>query len=211
MQEKLPLMARLKSVREKYLPYNEKTLRRLVAAAMIMYSWILIWALVFKMGNETILKNLYANLKDLTLKERILWDIIPFNYRPEEGRLANLIMDTVLNCFAFAPFGVFLSYVFKKSNVLRDFLICFGFSAFIEILQLVTMLGNPATEDLITNTFGYFIGFGLYMLLFKRLSQKHTVITAVIVNIIFAVASVYAIVSTVGAAELIFKIATKTL
>ena len=211
MQNKRPLWDRLKEAREKYLPYNEKTIRRLVIAMLIMYAWVLIWALVFKIGNETILRNLYTNLKDFTLKERILWDIVPFNYRGEGEYKRKIILDTVLNCFVMVPGGVMLCYIFKKPNVLRDAAICLGISVLIESLQLITMLGNPATEDLITNTIGYFIGFGLYMLLFRRLSHKGTVIVALAADLIFAAVSVYALISTISIADLLYQFITKTL
>lgn len=211
MQNKHPLGDRLKEAREKYLPYNEKTVRRLVIAMLVMYAWMLIWALVFKLGNETILRNLYINLKDFTLKERILWDLVPFNYRGEGDYKKQLIVDTMLNCLVMAPVGIMLCYIFKKPNVFRDASICLGISVLIESIQLVTMLGNPATEDLITNTAGYFIGFGLYMLLFRRLSKKATVIVALVADFVFVIASIYALISTIGIADLLYQFVTKTL
>ena len=211
MQNKHPLGDRLKEAREKYLPYNEKTVRRLVIAMLVMYAWMLIWALVFKLGNETILRNLYINLKDFTLKERILWDLVPFNYRGEGDYKKQLIVDTMLNCLVMAPVGIMLCYIFKKPNVFRDAAICLGISVLIESIQLVTMLGNPATEDLITNTAGYFIGFGLYMLLFRRLSKKATVIVALVADFVFVIVAIYALISTIGIADLLYQFVTKTL
>lgn len=211
MQNKHPLGDSLKEAREKYLPYNEKTVRRLVIAMLVMYAWMLIWALVFKLGNETILRNLYINLKDFTLKERILWDLVPFNYRGEGDYKKQLIVDTMLNCLVMAPVGIMLCYIFKKPNVFRDAAICLVISVLIESIQLVTMLGNPATEDLITNTAGYFIGFGLYMLLFRRLSKKATVIVALVADFVFVIASIYALISTIGIADLLYQFVTKTL
>ena len=120
-------------------------------------------------------------------------------------------MDTVMNCFVFVPIGVALGYLFKKTNVLRDAALCLAFSLFIETIQLITMLGNPATEDLITNLVGYFIGFALYRLLFARLSTGHSICLLSVVNITFAIVTVFSLVTTVGAAELILKIITRTL
>ncbi len=202
---------RPKTAREKYLPYNEATLKRLVISATIMYLWILIWALVLKLGDEGMLLNNYTNLKDMTLWERIMWDIIPFYYRPVKGKFANLLMDTLLNCFVFAPFGVAFGYIFKKANILRDTALCLGLSLLIELTQLATMLGNPATEDLITNVAGYFIGLAIYRLIFKRLSVQHGVHFFVFVNVVFAAALIFSLATTIDSAELIFKIITRTL
>lgn len=210
-QDKAGIIAKLKQARESYLPYNDQTLRRLVLAATVMYAWLLIWALVFKLGIPNIMITNYTNLKDMTLEERIMWDIIPFNYRGDGAYQARLIMDTALNCFVFAPFGIALSYLFKKQNILRDILVCLGFSLFIEALQLFTLIGNPATEDLITNTVGYFIGIGIYHFIFRRLSTKAAVRTFAVIVIVFAIATVASLVTMAISAELIFKIMTKTL
>lgn len=201
----------LKTTREKFLPYNEVTLKRLVIAATAMYFWLIIWALVLKLGNEAILVGNYTNLKALTLRERIMWDIVPFNYRGEGLYKVKIIMDTALNCLVFAPFGVAFGYLFKKTNILRDAALCLGLSLLIELTQLATMLGNPATEDLITNVAGYFIGFALYKLVFARLSVKNSVRVMACVCIIFVAATVFSIATTADSAEVICKIITRTL
>lgn len=202
---------KMKSLREKYLPYNEATLRRQALATTFLFSWILIWALVFKLGSELLLVGNYTNLKDMTIEERILWDLIPFNYRGEGEYKLKLIMDTVLNCFVFAPLGVTLCYVFKKVNVWRNAAICLAFSVGVELLQLATILGNPATEDLITNTVGCFIGFGLYHLIFKRISVKNSVRTLAVVNTLLAIVGIVALVTLVMSGETIIGIITRTL
>ncbi len=202
---------KIKNLREKYLPYDEQTLRRLTLSATVMLAFILIWALVFKLGSEIMLVRNYTNLKDMTIEERIMWDIIPFNYSPIKGTFASLFMDTVLNCFAFAPLGVLLCYVFKKRSILRNAAICLGFSVLVEALQLATMLGNPATEDLITNTAGALIGYGLYHLIFKRISTKNSIRIAAAANAIFAIISVFAAITLSLASETVWGIITRTL
>ena len=202
---------KIKNLREKYLPYDEATLRRQALATTFLFSWILIWALVFKLGSELLLVGNYTNLKDMTIEERILWDLIPFNYRGEGEYKLKLIMDTVLNCFVFAPLGVTLCYVFKKVNVWRNAAICLAFSVGVELLQLITTLGNPATEDLITNTVGCFIGFGLYHLIFKRISVKNSVRTLAVVNTLLAIASIVALITLAMSGETIIGIITRTL
>lgn len=190
---------------------NEKTLRRLALAAMLMYAWLLIWALVLKLGNEELLINNYTNLKQFTPLERLEWDLIPFHYRGEGAYKTKIIMDTVMNCFVFAPFGVMFGYIFKKRNILRDVAICLCFAVCIESLQFITMLGNPATEDLITNPIGYFIGLAFYALIFKRLSVRQSVKVAVVTNTVFGVTVAVSLVTVIRSAELIFQIITKTL
>jgi glycopeptide antibiotics resistance protein len=201
----------LKSKRGNFLTYNDKTLRYFVAAVTAMYFWLLIWALVFKFGNENLLVNIYANLKDMTLYERIMWDIVPFNYRGEGLYKAKIIMDTVLNLLVFAPFGVLSHYLFKKTNVFCDIACCFGISLLIELIQLATMLGNPATEDLITNTAGYFIGFAIYRLVFCRLSVKHSVRFFAVIAVVLAVTVVFSVITMIPSLGMIYKIVTRSL
>ena len=200
----------IKSFREKYLPYNEKTIRRLAISLSIMLVWILIWALVFKLCIRDDLIRNYYNLKNMTLQERIMWDIIPFRYHGEGVYKSLQIMSTVLNCFVLAPFGVTLNYIFEKNNLLRNVAICFCFSLFIETLQAFTSFANPATEDLITNTFGYFIGYFVYRLLFKRLSVKQSVWVFALFNIICAALFVYSVATAVINAPLILKLIMRT-
>ena len=202
---------KIKEIQEKYLPYTEKTIRRLSISAAIMLLWIMIWALVFKLCDPEMLTRTYINLKELTPLERIMWDLIPFNYRGTDYWKMRQMIDTALNCFVFAPYGALFCYIFKKRNVFRDAGICLGICISIELLQLATMLGNPATEDLITNTLGCFIGHGINVLAFDRMSLKAKTMIVGVVNLILIGGSIYAIITTIGAADVIYGIITRTL
>lgn len=191
--------------------YTQKNLRRLVICAIVMIFWILIWALVFKFCYPQMLIRNYTNMRDMTMMERIIWDLIPFNYRGTDYWIVRQIIDTALNCFVFVPFGIALNYVFKKHNALRDVAICFGLSVFIELLQLITVLGNPSTEDLITNVFGYFIGLGIYSLWLKSISLKAKVRLFAAINIICIPIVIFSLVTFVSSAPLIYGIISKTL
>ena len=169
----------------------EKGIRRLALVATGMFAWILVWALVLKLGSEIMLVRNYHNLKDMTIMERIMWDIIPFNYRGDEYWKMRQFLDTILNCFILAPLGVLLCYVFKKDNVWRNALLCLGFSLCIEILQLFTFVGNPATEDLITNTVGCFVGYGIYWWGLRRLTEKQTYRILLVSNVVLGVVVVF--------------------
>lgn len=196
--------------REKNLSYNGGALRFLAIALTIMYAWILIWALVLKLCDHDSLISNYYNLRNMTIEERIMWDIIPFNYRGADVDKAKQILATFLNCFVLAPFGVTLQYSFKKRNLLRDLLICLGFTSFIEITQLFTTFANFATEDFITNLAGYFIGLIIYLIFFRRLSEKTTVRLLAVFAVIGAVLTAYTMMTAINSAELIFKLITRT-
>lgn len=199
------------TVEEEKTVQSEKRIRQFAIMAMLMLVWILVWALVLKMGSKIILVRNYQSLKDLTLKERILWDIIPFNYRGDAKWKLMQVMNTILNCFVLAPFGVILCYIFKKPNVWRNAALCLGFSLCIEMLQVPATLGNPATEDLITNTLGCFIGHGLYILIFRRMKVKQTYRFLLVSNVILVLVVIFSVITTAMAADTIFLILTKTL
>ena len=198
------------NAQNKFISYNEITIRRLALSALVMYIWILIWALVLKLGDaQTLIRN-YQNLSVLTLKERIMWDLIPFNYRGTDYWMSRQMIDTILNCLVLAPLAVAFQYLFKKRNILRDAAICLGFSLLIESIQLATILGNPATEDLITNTLGCFIGIAVYHIIFKRLSVKGSVRFLAIVNVVFAAVVIFSITTIVRDADLFYKLLSQT-
>lgn len=189
---------------------RERMLRRLAISLTVMVGWILIWALVLKMCDEEMLVRNYYNLRNMSLIDRIKWDLIPFNYRKDDPLVNQQIIVTILNCFVFVPFGVTLCYVFKKPNVLRDASLCLAFSLGIEALQLFTPFGNPATEDLITNVLGYFLGLAIYYVFLKRLSTKWSAVLFWLFNFIAAAVTVYTLVTAVASAPLIYRLVTKT-
>ena len=192
------------------LRMEEKTYR-LATAAAIMLSWLLIWALVLKCGSEMLLLRNYQNLKDMTVEERILWDIIPFNYRGDDSVKRRLFVDSVLNCFVFVPLGICICLAARKRKALRTVLFCLGYSVFVEFLQLLTTLGNPATEDLITNLFGALLAIALYYIIFNRISPSAKLKLLAVTNILLALSVILSALTTVDAFDVIYGIATKTL
>lgn len=189
----------------------ERSLRRLAIAITVMLVWLYIWVLVLKLCDHELLIGNYNNLKSLTLKERILWDLIPFNYRGDEATKRMLFVDSLLNCLILAPLGILLGYVFRKRRIWRDVALCLGFSLFIELLQMLTMLGNPAPEDLLTNTVGYFVGLALHQLLLRRLTTKQSVILFSVLTVICSAATLFSLFTTLQSIDLLTQILSKTL
>lgn len=188
--------------------YDERALRREVIYATVFYTFILFWIVCLKFGNAEMLARNYKNLSELTLEERFLWDIVPF-YTRQNHTLQWL--EFFANSLIFAPFGVLLNYLFKKRNIFRDAFLCFGLSLAIEVFQLYTMLGGFATADLIMNCLGYFVGLGIYYLIFKKRTQKTCIWVCRVFNFIFLVLFVYALVTTLQNGKLIVAILTRTL
>ena len=190
------------------LACTEHNLRRDVAFLTALYFLILIWILCLKFNNPEMLAGNYRNLSELTLRERFLYDIVPF--RTRQNHLLQWL-EFFANALMFSPFGVFFGYLFAKKNIWRDLALCFGLSLSIEVLQLFSMLGGFATVDLIMNTLGYFVGLAFYQLLFKRLSTRASTWICRAFLLLFFPIAVYAAVGTVGQWELIVAILTRTL
>ena len=190
------------------LTYNERVLRREVAFALGLYIGILLWIVCLKFSNAEMLARNYKNLSELNLRERFLWDIVPF-YTRQNHTVQRL--EFVANSLIFAPFGVLLNYLFKKRSILRDFFLCVGLSLSVEVFQLFTLLGGFATADLIMNSLGYFVGLGIYYLIFKKRTVKACIWTCRVANFIFLPLFVYALVTTLQNGELIVAILTKQL
>ena len=190
------------------LAYHERALRRETWVATGLYIFILLWVLCLKFCNVQMLTQNYVNLSELTIRERFLWDIVPF-YTRQNHTLQWL--EFFANSLVFAPFGVLLNYMFAKRNVLRDFALCVGLSLSIEVFQLFTLLGGFATVDLIMNSLGYFVGLGIYYLIFKKRTTKTCIWVCRAFNFIFLVLFVYAFVTTMQSGELILSILTKQL
>lgn len=187
---------------------NERALREGAIFATSAYIIVLFWALWLKFNDFHMVVPNYQWLSKMTLKERFLYDLFPFQIRFD---FVNQFVQFPANAIIFAPFGVVLQYVFKKKNIWRDLAICFGVSLSIEIVQLFTIIGNFATADLIMNTLGYFIGFAFYRLIFSKLSTQKMVWVYRAVNLILIPLLIAVVVTTIQNWELISAILTRTL
>ena len=98
--------------------------------------------------------------------------VLPFalNYVPMVHLLAYpTIQETLLNIIGntamFVPLGIVWPAVFGKLNThLKVIAAGFGMSLAIEILQLPFFSRHSDVDDLILNTLGYLLGYGIYLL-----------------------------------------------
>ena len=187
---------------------DEQELRRGARFAAVAYTVLLFWALWLKFNDFHMVVPNYHWLSTMSVKERFLYDLIPFQIRFD---FTNQFLQFPANAIIFAPFGVILPYCFKKGNIWRDLAVCFGVSLSIEVVQLFTIIGNFATADLIMNTLGYFIGFALYRLIFSKLSTQKTVWVYRASSLLLLAFLSVAVVTTINNRELIIAILTRTL
>ena len=192
----------------KLLACNERALQKAPVFAACAYVVVLFWALWLKFNDFHMVVLNYQWLSEMTVGERFLYDIIPFQIRFD---FWNQFVQFPANAIVFAPLGAILPYCFSKKNIWRDLGICFSISLAIELTQLFTIIGNFATSDLIMNTLGYFVGFAFYRWILSKLSLQKTVWFYRIVNALLLITVGVAIVTTVCNRELIYAILTRTL
>lgn len=163
--------------------YNNR-LKKVIKVSILLYVLCLIWGLYFKFGNISMIKYNYNILNSMTLKERFMYDIIPFKYAFVDDFRS---IDFWLNGIVFIPLGILLCAYDKEVKILKHVLICFTLSLTLEIVQLFTKIGGFATDDLIMNTLGYFLGLPIYIFLIKRIKLKWQYYICMIINFIMTV------------------------
>ena len=102
-------------------------------------------------------------------------NLIPFVNLLDYESKRDLLLNLIGNCAMFIPTGILTPILYKhldsfKKTVLTGFLI----SLSIEILQLPFAVRASDVDDLILNTLGVAIGYGLYALVKKLTGKKVT-------------------------------------
>ena len=92
-----------------------------------------------------------------------------FDYPTKKEALLNLIGNTAM----FLPLGIVWPAVFKKLDSHGKVIAAgFGISLSVEVLQLPFFNRATDIDDLILNTFGFLMGYGIYLLV-RKLRRKH--------------------------------------
>ena len=81
--------------------------------------------------------------------------------------------NIILNICMFVPFGLLLPMGLKWfRKCYRTYVAGFLFSLFIELSQMIFKIGIFEPDDLLDNTLGAIIGFGLFLVLFKLYAKE---------------------------------------
>lgn len=101
---------------------------------------------------------------------RINW--LPFVYLTDYDVLWEAKINIIGNTAMFIPIGVIWPLVYKKLDSHKKVIAAgVGFSLFIEILQLPFYDRVSDIDDLLLNSLGFLMGYGLYLLV-KRLRKR---------------------------------------
>ncbi len=91
------------------------------------------------------------------------YDLMPFwSYRAIMDGKEQLLAENVMNVVVFVPVGVLFGLAMRRRNVWAALLFGAGLSVGIEVLQFVFKKGFTEVDDVMHNTLGGLIGFGVY-------------------------------------------------
>ena len=196
----------------------EKQFKFLSTCIFIMYFIIIIWIITFKCNLVQSITDTYLFFKEMTIIERINFDLVPFKdyiEGPFISQINTIIEDDILNILFFVPLGMYASLFIKKHKFIKVILFSFLLSLFFEIFQLFSLIGSFSTKDLITNVLGSIIGYFIYRLMYKKENSQlklkvYNVISTIVVVILIFIC-VYAIYNTILNIDLYIGVIKRTL
>ena len=108
-----------------------------------------------------------------TTNKLVTFDFMPFwSYLAFfEGREPNALIENFANVLVFIPVGLLATIAIKKASMITVGIIGTSTSIGIELLQLVFKKGFSEIDDVMHNTLGCVIGYGLFSLI--RLKIKY--------------------------------------
>jgi glycopeptide antibiotics resistance protein len=154
-------------------PIKNRFVRTIVGFLFVVHIFIVIKFILVKKPAE--LKTHFVDNYSWNLLHKNIWEgnYIPlgtFSYYFTGAAHAKFSKANLFgNMFLFLPFGIFLPLLFNKTDsILRVTVTCFLMSLSLESIQLITALGTFDVDDILLNSFGALLGYGLYALA-KRL------------------------------------------
>jgi glycopeptide antibiotics resistance protein len=128
--------------------------RSLSKTVLALYLLVLLWLILFKFS---------FNLSSLLDCPTRNFNLIPFAHASRDN-----LRETIYNLAVFIPFGLLLGVNLKRASFWLRLACVVTFSLAVEAVQFVFAMGAADTTDVITNTFGGFLGLMLY-----RFGDKH--------------------------------------
>lgn len=107
-----------------------------------------------------------------------LWlNLKPFIYLFDYPTMKEALLNLVGNTAMFIPLGIVWPAVFKKLNTHGKIIAAgVGVSFIIEILQLPFFGRSTDIDDLLLNSLGFLMGYGIYLLVTQKRKQKTSAI-----------------------------------
>ncbi|WP_438348536.1 VanZ family protein [Paenibacillus sp. FA6] len=148
--------------------------------AFVVYLYLLIKLILFKMGPVSISSLFYQLQRTLQNPDMIFnrhGNYTPFKEisRGIQSMTILSMINVVGNIIAFIPFGIFIPMIFRQkgASFIGVFVLSLLLSLCFEVTQLVLYIGTFDVDDLILNTCGGIIGYAVFKLI-RRDSYRLT-------------------------------------
>ena len=180
-----------------------------------MYLWILVWVISLKWNKVVTITDTYYIFGAMSWEQKLEFVKTSFRAMFESTEWDLFWKDPlqeVLNVVVFAPFGLYLSYFIKKNKLAWSVALSFLLSAGFEYLQLVTNIGCFSAIDLVDNTLGGLVGWGVYMLIYNDTPKriKGLSVASIVILCIAVPLTIFALLSTISMWDFYVAILTKT-
>ena len=194
---------------------NKQLFNKFSIAIFAMYLWILVWVISLKWNQVVPITNTYYIFGAMSWEQKLEFVKTSFRAMFESTEWDLFWKDPlqeVLNVVVFAPFGLYLSYFIKKNKLAWSVALSFLLSAGFEYLQLVTNIGCFSAIDLVDNTLGGLVGWGVYMLIYNDTPKriKGLSVASIVILCIAVPLTIFALVSTISMWDFYLAILTKT-
>ena len=180
---------------------QKKIFNNLIKISIALYVLVLLMGIMLKaiMPNDLIAN--YEFLSSMTINDRMIRGLRIFEFYKIEyelGIITRTVILDILNMIVFVPVGILVTHFLKNNRVLKASIISFIFALFIEIFQLITIIGAFMLNDLIINIIGSIIGSLIYI--FATKSEKYKIYNILLIIFIFVsmILSVYLVVNFIS-------------
>lgn len=194
---------------------NKKQFDKMCVAIFALYLWLLVWVISLKWNKTITITDTYYIFGAMTWTEKLEFVKTSFKavYQTTSWDLFwKDPLQEVLNVVVFAPFGLYISHFTKKNKIVWSVALSLLLSVTFECLQLVTNIGCFSAIDIIDNTLGGLVGWGVYALIYNETPKRlKTLSVASIVILAIAVPlAIFALVKTISMWDFYVAILTKT-
>ena len=149
---------------------TKRRVKKLGTAFFMLYVLVLVYLLFFSEG--------YGRVADVEREFR--YNFVPFVeirrfwiYRKQLGMFA-LFTNIFGNVLGFMPYGFVLPVITRRMrNGFFIILSGFSISLAVEVIQLITRVGCFDVDDMILNTLGVALGYGIYIVCDRIHRRKH--------------------------------------
>lgn len=132
---------------------------KITSVLIVIYLLVLFWILLFKFG----VRFSYMETRSVNL--------IPFSdflYPTERTSVSEFILNIII----FLPLGSYSGILFNRWFYTQKIFLFFSISLIFEALQFILKIGAFDITDIITNTFGGFVGLSIWLVIEKLFGKR---------------------------------------